>query len=69
MSDDPRPRSSICHVRLTATDPSALGNFDASVGMHLVAKMANMSILGSRKGRVRISGARRVRPEHSRLAA
>ncbi len=50
MSDDPRPRFSICHVQLTATDPAVLGEFYASIGMRLVAKMAQMSILELRGG-------------------
>ena len=45
MSEDPRPRCSICHVPLTATDPIVLGEFYASIGMRPVAKMAHMSIL------------------------
>lgn len=50
MSDDPRPRFSICHVQLTATDPLALGEFYASTGMRAVAKMEHMSILELRGG-------------------
>ena len=45
MSEDPRPRCSICHVPLTATDPIVLGEFYASIGMRPVAKMEHMSIL------------------------
>ncbi len=50
MSDDPRPRFSICHVQLTATDTNLLGEFYATIGMRLVAKMAKMSILELRGG-------------------
>lgn len=50
MSDDPRPRFSICHVQLTATDTNLLGDFYATIGMRLVAKMASMSILELRGG-------------------
>ena len=50
MSEDPRPRFSICHVQLTATDPIVLGEFYASIGMRWVAKMAHMSILELRGG-------------------
>lgn len=50
MSEDPRPRFSICHVQLTAADPVVLGEFYASIGMRMVATMANMSILELRGG-------------------
>ena len=50
MSDDPRPRFSICHVALTAEDPDRLGDFYASTGMRLVAKMGRMAILELRGG-------------------
>ena len=50
MSTDPRPRFSICHVQLTASDPGLLGDFYAAIGMRLVAKMARMSILELRGG-------------------
>ncbi len=50
MSDDPRPRFSICHVTLTAEDPDRLGDFYASTGMRLVATMGRMAILELRGG-------------------
>lgn len=50
MSQDPRPRFSICHVQLTASDPILLGDFYTNIGMRLVAKMAKMSILELRGG-------------------
>lgn len=50
MHDDPRPRFSICHVQLTASDPGLLGDFYESIGMRPVAKMKKMSILELRGG-------------------
>jgi len=50
MIDDPRPRFSICHVQLTASDPNLLGDFYADIGMRRVARMAKMSILELRGG-------------------
>lgn len=50
MPEDPRPRFSVCHVLLTAQDPDRLGDFYASAGMRLVAKMERMAILELRGG-------------------
>ncbi len=50
MPDDPRPRVSICHVGLTATDPDGLGDFYASMGMRLVGKLDGLSVLELRGG-------------------
>lgn len=50
MTTDPRPRFAICHVGLTADDPSRLGDFYASIGMRRLGKMDHLSVLELRGG-------------------
>ncbi len=50
MTTDQRPRFAICHVGLTADDPSRLGDFYTAAGMRRLGKMTRMAILELRGG-------------------